>query len=126
MAKQKGASPTWIDIRGALSGFDRAGLLGLVQDLYAASQDNQSFLHARLGLGQDQLKPYKASISRWISPDLMRNQALSISKAKRRFRTTRRRLGARRGWQSCQHFTVKKRSISLNRAAWKMKAVSLP
>ena len=39
---------------------------GLVQDLYTASKDNQAFLHARLGLGQDQLQPFKASISNWI------------------------------------------------------------
>ena len=36
-----------------------------------------------LGLGHDQLKPYKASISSWICPDLMRNQHISISKAKK-------------------------------------------
>jgi hypothetical protein len=38
------------------------GLLGLLQDLYAACKDNQAFLHARLGLGPDQLGPYKATI----------------------------------------------------------------
>ena len=32
-----------------------------MQDLYAGSQGNQAFLHARLGLGRDQLKPYKAT-----------------------------------------------------------------
>jgi hypothetical protein len=80
---EKRASPTWIDVRAALLTFDRAGLQGLVQDLYAASKDNQAFLHARLGLGRDQLKPYKASISAWICPDLMRNQPISVSKAKK-------------------------------------------
>ena len=60
-----------------------AGLQGLIQDLYAASKDNQAFLHARFGLGPDQLKPYKATISRWINPDLMKNQPVSISKAKK-------------------------------------------
>ncbi|BBJ22104.1 AAA family ATPase [Candidatus Nitrotoga sp. AM1P] len=34
----------------ALSIFDRAGLLGLLQDLYAANKDNQTFLHARLSV----------------------------------------------------------------------------
>jgi hypothetical protein len=63
--------------------FDRAGLRGLVQDLYSASKDNQAFLHARLGLGRDQLQPFKASISRWISPDLMKGQPISVSKAKK-------------------------------------------
>jgi hypothetical protein len=63
--------------------FDRAGLRGLVQDLYTARKDNQAFLHARLGLGHDQLQPFKASISRWISPDLMKGQPVSVSNAKK-------------------------------------------
>ncbi len=82
VAKEKSASPTWADVRAFLLTFDRAGLQGLVQDLYAASKDNQAFLHARFGLGSDQLGPYKATISRWINPDLMKNQAVSVSKAK--------------------------------------------
>lgn len=83
VAKAKCASPTWADVKALLLTFDRAGLQGLVQDLYAASKDNQAFLHARFGLGPDQLSPYKATISRWINPDLMKNQAVSVSKAKR-------------------------------------------
>lgn len=83
MAKDKSASPTWADVKAFLLTFDRAGLQGLVQDLYAASKDNQAFLHARFGLGADQLGPYKATISRWINPDLMKNQPVSISKAKK-------------------------------------------
>ena len=69
MANEKNASPTWSAVRAALQTFDRAGLQGLVQDLYVASKDNQAFLHARLGLGRDQLNPYKARISSWICPD---------------------------------------------------------
>jgi hypothetical protein len=97
VAKRKSASPTWIDIRGALSRFDRAGLLGLVQDLYAASRDNQAFLHARLGIGQDQLEPYKARILHWISPDLMRGQALSLSKAKKAISDYKKAIGRPEG-----------------------------
>jgi len=83
VAKDKSASPTWADVKAFLLPFDRAGLQGLVQDLYAASKDNQAFLHARFGLGADQLGPYKATISRWINPDLMKNQTVSVSKAKK-------------------------------------------
>ena len=83
MAKDKSSSPTWADVRAILLTFDRAGLQGLVQDLYAASRDNQAFLHARFGLGPDQLGSYKATISRWINPDLMKNQTVSIAKAKK-------------------------------------------
>ncbi len=47
MATKK-TTPSWTDVKTGLADFDRAGLLGLVQDLYAASKDNQNFLHARL------------------------------------------------------------------------------
>jgi hypothetical protein len=90
---EKRAWPTWIDVRAALLTFDRAGFLGLVQDLYAASEDNQAFLHARLGLGHDQLKPYKANISSRIRPDLKRNQPISISKAKKAIADYRKAVG---------------------------------
>ena len=83
MVRSKNASPTWSDVRTVLLDFDRAGLRGLVQDLYTASKDNQAFLHARLGLGHDQLQPFKASISRCICPDLMKDQPISVSKAKK-------------------------------------------
>ena len=86
-------SPTWNDVKTALMDFDRAGLRGLVQDLYTASKDNQAFLHARLGLGQDQLRPFKASISKWISPDLVKAQHISVSKAKKAIADYKKAIG---------------------------------
>ena len=83
MVRSKNISPSWSDVKTALLDFDRAGLRGLVQDLYTASKDNQAFLHARLGLGHDPLRLFKASISRWISPDLAKGQPISVSKAKK-------------------------------------------
>jgi hypothetical protein len=68
VAIEKDTSPSWIDVKAALRAFDRAGLQPLVHDLYDASKDNQAFLHARLGLGHDQLKPYKAGISSGYAP----------------------------------------------------------
>lgn len=82
MAKKK-ETPSWSDVKVGLSDFDRAGLIALVHDLYAASKENQAFLHARLGIGEDPLKPYKTTISRWICPDVMRNQDVSVAKAKK-------------------------------------------
>jgi hypothetical protein len=93
VAKDKSASPTWADVKAFLLTFDRAGLQGLVQDLYAASKDNQAFLHARFGLGPDQLGPYKSTISRWINPDLMKNQTVSVSKAKKAIADYRKAIG---------------------------------
>ena len=93
MAIKKKTSTTWSDVRAALQSFDRAGLQGLLQDLYSARKDNQAFLHARLGLGDDQLKPYRAIISRWINPDPTRNQPISVSKAKKVIADYRKAIG---------------------------------
>src|SRR6476660_1278693 len=93
VVRSKNISPSWSDVKTALLDFDGAGLRGLVQDLYAASKDNQAFLHARLGLGHDQLRPFKASISRWISPDLMKGQPISVSKAKKAIADYKKAIG---------------------------------
>jgi hypothetical protein len=97
VAHEKSTLPSWKAVKAALESFDRAGLLGLVQDLYAVDKDNQAFLHARLGLGSDQLAPYKAIISRWICPDLMRGQSESISKAKKAITDYKKAIGVPAG-----------------------------
>jgi hypothetical protein len=97
VAKEKNASPTWIHVKASLVAFNRAGLLGLVQDLYVASKDNQAFLHARLGLGRDHLGPYKANISMWICPDIMRNRPVSVSKAKKAIADYQKAIGRPEG-----------------------------
>jgi hypothetical protein len=97
VANEKSASPTWIDVKAALQNFDRAGLLGLVQDLYAGSKDNQAFLHVRLSLGRDQLKPYKTRISNSICPDLIGNKPVSVSKAKKAIANYKKAIGQPEG-----------------------------
>jgi len=83
MASAEKAKPTWRDVKAELDLFDRAGLLGLIKDLHGASRDNEAFLHARLGLGSDPLEPYRKTISRWICPDVMKEQNVSVAKAKK-------------------------------------------
>jgi len=83
MTNKDKSAATWSDVKTKLGDFDRANLLGLVQDLYTASKDNQNFLHARFGLGCDVLKPYKTIIERWLWPDVYKNQEYSVSKAKK-------------------------------------------
>ena len=82
MAMKKTA-PSWINVKSRLADLDHAGLLRLVQDIYAASKDNQAFLHARLSLGEEVLKPYKEAIDRWLWPDVFKNQNTSVAKAKK-------------------------------------------
>lgn len=55
--RPKGSQPTWTDVKAKVASFDRLGLLALIQDLYAVHKDNQAFLHARFGLGENILKP---------------------------------------------------------------------
>lgn len=82
-AKQRNtAKPTWSMLKRSLVELEQKELLGLIRDLYGASKENQSFLHTRFALGGDTLEPYKTTISRWVCPDVMRNQDYSVSKAK--------------------------------------------
>lgn len=90
-------SVSWSDVKTKLADFDRAGLLGLLQDLYAADKDNQTFLHARLSLGNDVLKPYKTTINRWLWPNVLRNQDFSIAKAKKPIADYKKAIGQAEG-----------------------------
>lgn len=96
MANKK-SSPSWSDVKAKLADFDRVGLIGLVQDLYAASKDNQAFLHARFGLGAEVLKPYKVTIDRWLWPDVFKNQDTSVAKAKKAISDYKKAIGQPEG-----------------------------
>ncbi len=86
-------NPTWSDVKSKLKTFDESGLLGIIQSLYSGNKDNKAFLHARLGLGENPLIPYKQTISRWINPDLFKNQDISVSKAKKAVSDYKKALG---------------------------------
>ena len=91
--RSKKSSISWSDVKTKLAEFDRTGLLGLLQDLYAASKDNQAFLHARFALGVDVLKPYKAAIDRWLCPDVFKNQNYSVVRAKKAISDYKKAIG---------------------------------
>jgi len=96
-ARDRKTSPTWSDVKGKLAGFDRAGLLGIIQDLYVASKDNQAFLHTRFDLGGDVLAPYKTIIDRWLWPDVIKNQDTSVATAKKAIADFRKAAGQPKG-----------------------------
>ena len=105
MAKRQSKSqPTWTDVKARLAGFDRAALLGLIQGLYTAHKDNQTFLHARFDLGEDVLEPYKKAIDRWLWPDLFRKQDTSVSQAKRAISDYKKALGDPEGLEELMVF----------------------
>ena len=80
-------------MKAKLAGLDRIGLIGLIQDLYSAHKDNQTFLHTRFGLGENVLEPYKKTLDRWLSPDVLRNQDTSVAKAKQVISNYRKAIG---------------------------------
>lgn len=93
MAKrQPGSPPTWTEVKAQLATFDRLALLSLIRDLYA-HKDNRTFLHARLGLGEDVLKPYKETLDRWLWPDVLRKEDTSVAKAKQAIASYRKAVG---------------------------------
>lgn len=98
MAKRQSKSqPTWTDVKAKLADFDQAALLDLIHNLYAAHKDNQSFLHARFGLGEDVLEPYKKTIDRWLWPDVFRKQDTSVSRAKQAISDYKKAVGEPEG-----------------------------
>jgi len=87
------SQPRWTDVKAKLTSLDRMGLIGLVQDLYTLHKDNQTFLHTRFGLGEDALQPYKETLDRWLWPDVLRNQDISVAKAKQAISSYRKAVG---------------------------------
>jgi len=107
MAKrQPKVNPTWEEVKAELASFDRAALLAVVQHLYAASEGNRSFLHARFGLGPDPLQPYKKIIDRWLWPDVFRGEETSVLRAKRAISNYKKASVIRRNWRSCWFTTA--------------------
>jgi len=94
VTRQKNSNrPTWSALKRQLVGLEQKELLSLIRDLYGVSKDNQTFLHARFALLDDVLDPYKKIISRWVCPDVMRNQDYSVAKAKKAISEYRRAVG---------------------------------
>lgn len=86
--------PTWRDVKAKLAGLDRAALTDLVSDLYKASPENQSFLHAHFRLGHDPLRPYKETIARWMHPDVFNHQEASVTRARSAIAAYQKAVGA--------------------------------
>jgi hypothetical protein len=98
MAKRQPKSkPIWADVKARLASFDRRTLLTLLQDLYAADPGTRAFLHARFGLGEDPLQPYKKSLIDGCGPDVFRGQETSVSRAKRAITDYKKAIGDSEG-----------------------------
>lgn len=51
MPTGKRRDASWSDLKAKLAALDRSELIALLRDLYAASKENQAFLHTRFGGG---------------------------------------------------------------------------
>jgi hypothetical protein len=91
--RQSKSQPRWADVKSKLTSLDRIALLDLIQDLYNAHKDNQTFVHARFGLGQDPLEPYKETLDRWLWPDAFSRQDTSVLKAKQAISNYKKAVG---------------------------------
>lgn len=92
-------SSTWRDVKDKVAGFDKAGLIQLVSDLYALNRENQAFMHARFSLGVDALQGYKRRISVAIAPNITstRYAAPSITAARKAISEYNKAVGDPRG-----------------------------
>jgi hypothetical protein len=79
--------------KSKLASLNRTGLLSLIQDLYAAHRDNQTFLHARFELGENVLKLYKQTIDRWLWLDVLQRQVTSVAKARQAISNYKKAVG---------------------------------
>jgi hypothetical protein len=95
--RQSDSQPGWANVKAKLANFDRTALLGLIQDLYVAHKANQTFLHARFGLGKTVLEPYKKTIDRGLWPDVSCRQYTSVLKAKQAIADYKKALGDAEG-----------------------------
>jgi hypothetical protein len=89
----------WSTIKGALKDVSRAGLLGLVTDLYKLNAENKRFLHTRFDENLDPLKEYKEIIEKNIAPNDYDfwNRTISSSKARRAISDYKKALGKPEG-----------------------------
>jgi hypothetical protein len=60
---------TWAAVKGNLDRIDRAGLLGVIRDLYEAAEVNRRFLHARFVPAASTLEDYRRMIRAALFPD---------------------------------------------------------
>lgn len=111
--KTRKSHPIWKDLKPKLADFDRSGLVGLLKDLYGFSKDNQAFLHARFGVGEDTLKPYKETVSRWVYPNIP-EQDDCVSKAKKAISDYKKAIGRPEGTAELTVFYCEQCILSLD------------
>ena len=76
MKKKKSA--TWADVKVSLDDMDRAGLIGVIRDLYEAGDINRRFLHARFVPATPVLEEYRRLVSAAVFPDPINQRPIRL------------------------------------------------
>ena len=81
MKKKKSA--TWADVKVGLDHMDRAGLIGVIRDLYETGDINRRFLHARFVPAAPVLEEYRRLVSAAVFPDPLNQRPIRLREASR-------------------------------------------
>ena len=83
----------WSDVRVCLDGFDRAGLLGVIRNLYHANATNRRFLHARFVPTASALEAYRALVQAAVFPPPLSQRPVRLREASAAIADYRRSTG---------------------------------
>lgn len=72
---------TWSNVKASLSSMDRAGLVGVIRDLYEASAANRRFLHARFVPAAATLDEYRDLVEKAVFPDPLSQRPIRLRDA---------------------------------------------
>jgi hypothetical protein len=74
-------NPGWAALKTQLDAFDRKGLLGLVHDMYDASETNRRFLEARFLPSSAAIEKYRRLIEAAVFPDPLSQRPIRLRDA---------------------------------------------
>lgn len=94
MAKKK---RSWSEVKQRLGELAPEDAIALVRDLYGRSDENRSFIEARLSIGNDPLAPFRERIQTGLYPDPIHGPPISVAAARKAISDYRRATGDRRG-----------------------------
>jgi hypothetical protein len=94
--KGKGSN-RWGDVKAQIEGCDRAGLVGIIRDLYEASATNRRFLHARFVSAASARDEYRRIVRDAVFPDPFSQRPIRLRDATAAINEYKRSTGALAG-----------------------------
>ena len=91
MKQKKPAS--WSNVKAGLGSLDRAGLVGVIRDLYDASSSNRRFLQARFVPAAGTLDQYRRLVAAAVFPDPLSQRPIRLRDASAAIRDYKRSTG---------------------------------